>query len=71
MMMVEVKKEFIKEYMKKNNLTKTQFCKFVHTSHKMFNKIMNGEKVGLFVALRYASSMQVEDEKVFDWNFTF
>ena len=69
MMLVEIKTDFIKDYMINNNLTKTKFSKLVHISNKTFDKFMNGEKVGVFTALRIAAYLEVEDKTVFDWNY--
>ena len=52
--------------MKKHNLSKTQFCKLVHTSCETFKRVMNDEKVGVFVGLRYAAYMEIEHSILFD-----
>lgn len=66
-MKYRLKTEIIENYIKENNLTKTEFCRGCKVSLYLFNKIMKGYlNFDVRILLRIARLIKIEVYKLFD-----
>ncbi len=59
-MKIKIKKDVIEKFMKENSLTKNKFSKNCYIAVKTFDKLMRGEKIELWVALKIAGCMKID-----------
>ncbi|MBD5100505.1 MAG: helix-turn-helix transcriptional regulator [Clostridiales bacterium] len=61
-------KKLVDDYIKKNNLSITKFCKLCHISPNTYKKLINNEDCRLNVALKISSFLDVSINEMFYGN---
>ena len=67
---IHIKKDFLCDYLKQNNLTESEFAKLIGVSHSTVNRVLNGKRNpgSKFIAGVLMSFPELTFEKVFNFN---